>query len=56
MATTTSSTSTVPTATTIAETTTTTTVPPVPLVTDQFSIVFDYGRVSAHDTWLAKAP
>jgi hypothetical protein len=25
-------------------------------VTDSFSVVFDYGRVSAHGTWLAKAP
>jgi hypothetical protein len=35
---------------------TTTTVPPTPLVTDSFTIVVDYGRVSAHDTWLAHAP
>ena len=34
---------------------TTTTIAPTPLVTDDFTIVVDYGRVSAHDTWLAKA-
>ena len=35
---------------------TTTTIPLVPTVTDRFTISVDYGRVSAHDTWLAKAP
>ncbi len=51
-ATTTSETTTAP-ETTIAVTTTT--IPSIPLVTDRFTIVFDYGRVSAHSTWLAKA-
>ena len=62
---TTSTTSTTPAATTTSTSSspttsttpaTTTTVPPTPLVTDSFTIVFDYGRVSAHDTWLAQAP
>jgi len=46
-------------ATTTSEPATTvpaTTVPPVALVTDHFTVVFDYGRVSTRDTWLAKAP
>lgn len=47
------------TTTTIAETTTipatTTTIAPIPVVTDHFTIVVDYGRVSAHGTWLEKA-
>lgn len=42
--------------TTMVPSTTTTALPPVPRVTDSFTIVVDYGRVSAHDTWLAKAP
>lgn len=37
-------------------TSTTTTMAPIPTVTDSFTIVVDYGRVSAHDTWLAMAP
>jgi hypothetical protein len=52
-ATTTTSTSTSSTSTTLAATTTTTPAPP--LVTDHFTIAVDYGRVSAHTTWLAKA-
>ena len=47
------STSTTSTSTTSAPTTTT--IPAPPLVTDHFTIVVDYGRVSAHTTWLAKA-
>jgi type II secretory pathway pseudopilin PulG len=61
--TTTTTTTTVPMTTIPGSTTTTTTTVPVttttvaavPLQTDSFSIVVDYGRVSAHDTWLAKA-
>jgi type II secretory pathway pseudopilin PulG len=34
---------------------TTTTIAPLPVVVDTFTIVVDYGRVSAHSTWLAKA-
>lgn len=34
---------------------TTTTIAPLPVVVDNFTIVVDYGRVSAHSTWLAKA-
>ena len=49
----TSSTTTTTTTTTPA---TTTTIPLIPTVTDRFTISVDYGRVSAHDTWLAKAP
>ena len=45
-----------PEATTTTTPATTTTVPATPLMTDTFTIVFDYGRVSAHDTWLAQAP
>ena len=52
--TTTPATTTTTTATTIPVTTTT--VAPVPIVTDSFTILFDYGRVSARDTWLAQAP
>jgi type II secretory pathway pseudopilin PulG len=51
-----STTSTIPESTTSTPSVTTTTVPPTPLMTDSFSIIFDYGRVSAHDTWLAQAP
>ncbi|MEY2553077.1 MAG: hypothetical protein QOC57_937 [Ilumatobacteraceae bacterium] len=51
-----STTSTSPGTTTTTTPVTTTTVPPTPLVTDSFTIVVDYGRVSAHDTWLAHAP
>jgi hypothetical protein len=51
-----STTSTTPASTTSTTPVTTTTVPPTPLMTDSFTIVFDYGRVSAHDTWLAQAP
>ena len=43
------------TTTTTADSTTTTVVS-VPVVTDSFTIVIDYGRASAHSTWLAKAP
>jgi hypothetical protein len=39
--------------TTSTSTSTTTTLAPIPTVTDSFTIVVDYGRVSAHDTWLA---
>jgi hypothetical protein len=53
--TTTTTTSTSTTTTSTTSTVPQTTVPPVPLVTDQFTIVFDYGRVTAHDTWLAGA-
>ena len=52
----TTTTSTTDVTTTTSAPVTTTTVPPTPLVTDSFTIVFDYGRVSAHDTWLASAP
>ena len=51
-------TTTIPTSTTSSTTipaTTTTTIPLPPLVTDHFTIAVDYGRVSAHSTWLAKA-
>ena len=47
------STSTTSTSTTSAPTTTA--IPAPPLVTDHFTIAVDYGRVSAHTTWLAKA-
>jgi type II secretory pathway pseudopilin PulG len=50
----TSTTSTTPASTTTTTPVTTTTVPPTPLVTDSFTIVVDYGRVSVHDTWLPK--
>jgi hypothetical protein len=45
----------VPTTTTSSTTTTTTTVPPTPLQTDAFTIVVDYGRLTAQSTWLATA-
>jgi hypothetical protein len=51
-----STSSTTPATTTTTTPVTTTTVPPIPLVTDAFAIVVDYGRVSAHDAWLAQAP
>jgi hypothetical protein len=51
----TTSSTTVPTTTTSSTTTTTTTVPPTPLQTDAFTIVVDYGRLTAQSTWLATA-
>lgn len=36
--------------------TTSTSIAPAPVVTDAFTIVVDYGRASAHSTWLAKGP
>ncbi len=54
-ATTTSPESTTTSSSSTTSTSTTTTMAPIPTVTDSFTIVVDYGRVSAHDTWLAKA-